>query len=352
MKHLVKLLSLVALTSSSRTFGFVPGSTFPAVTTNYCGSLSKFHRKVHLEPVSWADKGHFGKFPTTKLWALDNNDDDDTAVSPWFSSLVLPLWLVYISNQWSRYSISYLVDFSKDADPYTAMNVDLDFSKTQYGLLASLAFTSLFAVASLGAGVASDKLNRKTLTVASAACWSAACLATGMADSYTQVVILRVAMGLACAFSTPTAYTLIRERAPDDRVSLASGFYGTGVAVASALASLSILIDSEIGWRNTLIAISLFGFGTAGWNALVLSNDPKTKNDQDEGRAFTDVLSGFEDVVSTSRARWLLLGSFLRFCSGLCIGVWGKFLNCKVQCGDFWRILKIANHYQAHRTIA
>jgi hypothetical protein len=28
------------------------------------------------------------------------------------------------------------------------------------------------------------------------------------------------------------------------------------------------------------------------------------------------------DAVSTNRVKWLFLGSFLRFCSGLCIGVW------------------------------
>jgi hypothetical protein len=60
---------------------------------------------------------------------------------------------------------SYLVDFSDKANPFNAMNVDIGFSEGQYGLLASVAFTSLFAVASLGAGIASDRSNRKVLTV-------------------------------------------------------------------------------------------------------------------------------------------------------------------------------------------
>ena len=58
--------------------------------------------------------------------------------------LVAPLLLIYISNQWSRYSISYLVDFSssdatKAASAFGAMNVDLQFTESQYGLLASTA---------------------------------------------------------------------------------------------------------------------------------------------------------------------------------------------------------------------
>ena len=67
-----------------------------------------------------------------------------------YLSIVLPLLLVYISNQWSRSSLYYLVNFSESADAtaFTAMNVDLSFTQAQYGALASVAFTALFAVAS------------------------------------------------------------------------------------------------------------------------------------------------------------------------------------------------------------
>lgn len=81
----------------------------------------------------------------------DDNETDDISSSAWIFAVLLPLWLVYVSNQWSRSSIYYLVDFSSGGgDPFRAMNVDLDFSQSQYGVLASVAFTSLFAVASLG----------------------------------------------------------------------------------------------------------------------------------------------------------------------------------------------------------
>jgi hypothetical protein len=144
----------------------------------------------------------------TKARKEDVPDDDDNSPekamgvsSSWPISLVLPLWLVYTSNQWSRSSIYFLVDFSSDANPFQAMNLDIGFSEAQYGVLASVAFTSLFAIASLGAGVASDRYNRKFLTLASALAWSVATLGTAFSDSYTQVVLCRVAMGLACAFS-------------------------------------------------------------------------------------------------------------------------------------------------------
>lgn len=115
----------------------------------------------------------------------DSTDDlsSPTTVSstgPWLFGLCMPLWLVYVSNQWSRTSLYYLVDFNPNANPVTAMNVDIGFSESQYGFLASVAFTSLFAVASLGAGIVSDRYNRKVLTVGAAITWSLATLGTAM----------------------------------------------------------------------------------------------------------------------------------------------------------------------------
>ena len=226
----------------------------------------------------------------------------------------------------------YLVDFSSTAQPAQAMNVAIGFDQVQYGLLASVAFTSLFAVASLGAGIAADRSNRKRLTVLSATGWSLATLGTAAANSFEIVLCCRVLMGLSAAFSTPTAYTLIRERVPSDRVALASSLYGTGVAMASGLASLTILLDSAVGWRYALDIVSGFGIFAALVTAFVLDDDPKGngmdvdpdvgKGEDKQSNPLSEVFNDVTDVVSTSRVKWIFFGSFLRFCSGLCIGVW------------------------------
>lgn len=146
-------------------------------------------------------------------------------------------------------------------------------------------------------------------------------------------------MGLFCAFSTPTAYTLIAEKVPKDRLSLATSIYGTGVAFGGALASLSILVDNEIGWSQTLLIIGGVGLVCACLVGLVVPGDdsksPSTStaaaatidvnsqavndNDVDESYSFFD---GVSEALSTTRAKWIFGGSFLRFSSGLCIGVW------------------------------
>ncbi|KAG7371132.1 major facilitator superfamily transporter [Nitzschia inconspicua] len=258
-----------------------------------------------------------------------NNGNQGSSSFMWLPTLVLPLLLVYISNQWSRSSIYYLVDFDAGADAFTAMNVAIGFTEAQYGLLASLAFTALFAIASLGAGLAADRYNRKTLTMVAATGWSLATIGTAMSTTYGQVLTWRIAMGLFCAFSTPTAYTLINQKVPSDKKSLATSVYGTGVAFGGALASLSILLDNQFGWQQAMLVIGGVGFASAAIVFLFLPDDDKsnrniqpeidTKGSVEEPASF---LADFAKALSTNRAKWIFLGSFLRFSSGLCIGVW------------------------------
>ena len=245
----------------------------------------------------------------------------------WLIPLTLPLWLIFISNQWSRSSIYYLVDFSADAQAFKALNVDIGFSEAEYGLFASVAFTSLFAIASLVAGATADRFNRKTLTLASALAWSLATLGTALSHSYFQIVLCRILMGLACAFTAPAAFTLIRDRAPPERAALASSFYSTGIAVASALASLSILLDDQLGWRNAYGLVGIYGLVALVITFLLLEDDPQNSTVLDaseatieESSTASSVWNDVKDVFATQRVQLILLASLFRFSSGLMIG--------------------------------
>jgi MFS family permease len=333
----------------------------PATTFAFYSSTGVFHRKATAvvdfrlptllnfcqiqmdSKVSSNPKSPTGRLRTISVTTMlekppNSNDVKDavpvdkfTNINTWLIPLVLPLWLVYISNQWSRSSIYYLVDFNgATADAFRAMNVAIGFSEAQYGLLASLAFTALFAVASLGAGIAADRYNRKTLTLVAATGWSLATIGTALSTSYGQVLSWRIAMGLFCAFSTPTAYTLINEKVPSEKKSFATSVYGTGVAMGGALASLSILLDNQVGWQQTLLAIGGVGLASVVTVWLLLPTDNKSDLDEipssSKAKNSKDVtkpiLTGVSAAFSTNRARWIFLGSFLRFSSGLCIGVW------------------------------
>jgi len=353
IRGLVKFVLLLSILGVQVDLGvsFSLPSSSKSIPTSVRTSLSPLDSFINPRRLDVGNSKH-----RRYLLAKKNNSDDIETVGMdplggdeknnlnWLFLLVIPLQLVYVSNQLTRSSIYYLVDFSSgnsDAtapDAFRAMNVAIEFSEAQYGLLASLAFTTLFAVASLGAGAAADKYDRKTLTVLSAVGWSIAIIGTSFSTTYNEVLFWRIVMGLFCAFSTPTAYTLIAEKVPKDRLSLATSIYGTGVAFGGAFASLSILLDNQIGWSQTCLTIGLVGLICAFLVAVVLPSDDSKSYDSSTG-ATIDVTSepvieddkvnesysfidGVSEALATTRAKWIFAASFLRFSSGLCIGVW------------------------------
>ena len=273
----------------------------------------------------------------------NNINSSSSNDNSWIWKVVLPLWLVYISNQWSRSSIYYLVNFDTTSSisssmplSFTAMNIDIGFDETQYGILASVAFTSLFAITSLAAGFISDRFNRKRLTLLSIIGWTVATYGTATSTSYESVVAWRIAMGFACAFSTPTAYTLLRDAVPKTRQATASSLYGTGVALGSGLASYTLVLDNMYGWRQALDIIASAGFIATLLTVILLPDDQKGKEKEttipeissssiksEEIPLLESIRNDVQLSFATDRAKWIYVGSFVRFCSGLCIGVWG-----------------------------
>jgi MFS family permease len=329
---------------------------FSSLSTMNTSSLSIRKRspassKESLHSSSQLERNHLSSTllqsssgQNNNLEAPSNTKDDDTGIVS-VLGVVLPLLLVYISNQWSRSSIYYLVDFSPQSSSdslssFYAMNLDIGFDQAQYGVLASLGFTALFAITSLFAGNLADKYNRKYLTVGSAIVWAIATFTTSIASTYDEVFASRVIMGLACAFTTPCAYTLLKDVVNNAKLGLANSMYGSGVYFGGGLSSLSILLDDKFGWRNTCGAIAGYGVVAAMIAALTLPNDPKQiapsteveNTSEDSSQVVDDDKSSSTDngmfndaqqiLISNKRLQWLFLGSFSRFCSGLCIGVW------------------------------
>lgn len=249
----------------------------------------------------------------------------------WLRSLVLPLLLVHVSNHLSRSCIYYLVDFSKGAKPFHAVNIDVGFSEAEYGILASIPFTVLYAITSLGAGIVSDRYNRKSQIFVAALTWSIATIGTAQSRTFRQIFFFRLVMSLACAFLAPAAYTLLRERAPPQRAALASSIYGAGYYVATAISSLAgILLNSKVGWRNTYALVAMIGLLTTIVTALLLDDDKQ--NDCDNAphgipskvpsQIGSEIWTDIKTVFSSRRVQWILVGSLFRFSAGFMIVVW------------------------------
>lgn len=236
---------------------------------------------------------------------------------------------MYISNQWSRSLIFYLVNFGGGASAHF-INVDLGFGKSQYGVLASFGFTSLFALSSLLAGKLSDRIDRAKLTSASCFIWGLATIGMGFAPSFEVVFALRVLQGLAMGCTTPAAYGLLADLFPANLRSTANSLFASGIYLGGGLSSLSSLLVTSLGWRGTS---KLAGSVTllASFISLTTLRDPKrvVPGTSSELASSADALVAEESLLSTIRAimasasvRFLFLAAAFRMCAGFSIGVW------------------------------
>jgi MFS family permease len=108
---------------------------------------------------------------------------------------------------------------------------DLDISDVQIGLLTGTAFALIYGVAGIPLGFLADRLSRRNLIVAGMFLWSAATIYCGFAQSYRQMFIARVLVGMGEAVLSPAAVSLISSLFPVERRGAALGAYFTGVAI-------------------------------------------------------------------------------------------------------------------------
>jgi len=298
-----------------------------------------------------------------------DNHKENVPAYAWF--IVALLLALNIHNQWTRALLYYLVSFKVEITPENArqyMNIDLGFGQEQYGLLASFGFTALYTLFTLVAGRVADGNNRAVVATMAAAGWSLTTLAQGLATSFDSVLATRAVTGVSQAFLTPPAYGLIASYVPESRLATANSIYASGIYVGGALASLSILLDNQLGWRGTSMVAGGVGLGIAGISALALrdktakeedhtadeqsallkkeateedmavlgsivtsAGDPNSKPLEEvvgkvgvgsvlqQGR---DAMTAIRTVVKSPFVQILFAASALRFCAGYGIGVW------------------------------
>jgi sugar phosphate permease len=163
-------------------------------------------------------------------------------------------------------------------------------------------------------------------------------------------------IGASQAFFNPAAYTLIAEIFPKKMIGSINGIFSGGIYLGGALASLSIILDGEIGWRSSLLVIGGLGLfisalcyfivsepraliekATVNFNlpevsglpgsqvpAAFASDSMKAAVNEDMGKsdALKAAVSSLKEVLQSPVAKLLFSASMLRFCAGFSIAIW------------------------------
>lgn len=165
------------------------------------------------------------------------------------------LTFVYVLNFLDRQLIGIVAKPIQDS---------LGVTDGQLGLIGGLYFAMFYCFIAIPVGWFADRTSRVGVLSLACAIWSAATVACGMASSYTQLVVARMAVGFGEAGGVPPSYAIITDTYPPGRRAAAFGIFNLGPALGAAVGvAFGALIAKHFGWRMPFIIIGAIGIVTA-----------------------------------------------------------------------------------------
>jgi len=175
---------------------------------------------------------------------------------------------------------------------------------TQYSLMQGAAVAVFASLLGIPAAIVADRGNRQRVVLAGAVIWSGATMACGLAQSFGQLFMARMLIGVGEVFLFPAALSIIADRAPPKRLSSAIGIFGCGgpIGAAAALVGGGWLVGQHDGigvafpvsvdapWRVAFLICSAFGAVAVGLLLTVAEPRPDRTGQQDRGSVGASLL--------------------------------------------------------------
>ncbi|QNA86319.1 MFS transporter [Sphingomonas sp. So64.6b] len=140
-----------------------------------------------------------------------------------------------------------------------AVRKDIALADWQIGLLTGLAFAVCYALCTLPLAWVADGGNRRNLVAICLGLFSAATAACGFAQSFAQLVVMRMAVAIGEAGTTPASLSMLADRFPD-RKGFASGALSAGAHLGLLAGVVLVsLLATRMGWRATFVITGLIG---------------------------------------------------------------------------------------------
>lgn len=192
------------------------------------------------------------------------------------------------------------------------IKADLLLTDTQISLLQGLAFALFYAALAIPLGRLADGGNRRLLISAAIVIWTAATIACGLADSFTELFLARMLVGIGEAVLTPAGYSILADLFRQHRLSLpislftGSTFFGSGVALLvgglvigtlSAMDSISLPFVGPLElWQAAFIVAAMPGFAVALLFLLTV-REPERQAGRGDGLAQGPSAAGFRHAL-------------------------------------------------------
>ncbi|MGB0621411.1 MAG: spinster family MFS transporter [Myxococcota bacterium] len=182
------------------------------------------------------------------------------------------LFVIYVFNFVDRSLLGILAESIKG---------ELGFSDTQLGVLTGIAFAIFYTTMGLPIARLADRWVRRRLLVVCLLAWSAMTALTGLAQSYLQLVALRIGVAVGEAGATPTSHSMISDLFPPQERTSALSIYSGAATVGSVVGLLlGGYVADAWGWRAAFVAAGAPGLVLAFVAGLALEEPERGRFDE------------------------------------------------------------------------
>lgn len=215
--------------------------------------------------------------------------------TPW--GLLLFLLLLHVINQIDRQLVA---SFASD------IMHDLDLSRSQFALIAGLAFSGVYAIAAVAAGLLADRVGRVPVLMTGVGVWSLFTGLSGLAQGFWTLLGARPFVAAGEATLVPTASNIILARTPDGRKAAAIGLFFAGIPLGIGGSFLIAgLLGPLIGWRGSFLLMA--AIGVVAMLAVARVKDP-TPRQHDLPTMAGQIAEWWHTFKANARLRWASLG--------------------------------------------
>ena len=208
------------------------------------------------------------------------------------------LFLVYTFNFVDRQIVGILAG---------SIKADLGLTDTQLGLMGGIAFALLFATLGIPIALLADRFNRVRIITFALALWSAFTALCGFAQSFGQLFLCRIGVGVGEAGGVAPSYSLISDYFPPQERARAFAVFSFGIPVGSAAGILfGGLIAARIDWRMAFYVCGIAGLLLAPLLAFTVREPVRGRLDAPGAKTAAPPLSEVLRFVGGKGSFWLI----------------------------------------------
>ncbi len=198
------------------------------------------------------------------------------------------LMIVYIFNFIDRQILVILQE---------SIKVEMGLSDTQLGLLSGFSFAIFYVTCGIPIARWADVGNRRNIVALSLTVWSGMTALSGLVVNYTQLLLVRIGVGVGEAGASPPSHSMISDYFPFEQRGTALSIYSMGIYIGILIGFLSGgWLNEYFGWRLAFFAVGLPGILLAAVVRFTLREPVRGMNDDPDVKAHARADSLFTEI--------------------------------------------------------